>query len=288
MKKTNKPVALILAVLMLVGATVAYADSSVNDLNPPSISIPAAEEQPESKATPAPEAVEAPAPANEPVNEEPKADITPAPEAGEELTPVEGQPEAEITPAPEETAPAEEAQDELPEVTPVPEQTAPAEEVLETEAPESENDAVNIHAAASVDSEIIGQLGDNDQVDVLDVEGDWTKIRDNGLVGYVQSAHLNIISQPESEEQTEVAPAVEQRISLSASRDISQLLPGDVLVLTATLSGFEGVNYSLNWQAKYPGDSWTNIEGASGATLTINITEAHNGCSWRLQVSSNG
>lgn len=238
MKNTNKLVALILAVLMLVGSTVAYASDTVSDLVSPNISIPAMEEQPESEATPAPQAGDeiAPAevtveeqpvaaatpapeaggetdPANVTVEEQPVAEATPAPEAGEETDPanvtVDEQPVAEATPALEGTAPAEVTVNEQPvaEATPTPEQTAPAVVVVEeqpvaTPAPEigetptptvtTESGAIDIRAAASADAEIIGQLSGNDHVVVLSVEGDWTKIRANGVEGYVFSKQLQV------------------------------------------------------------------------------------------------
>ena len=230
MKNTNKLVALILTVLMLAGSTVAYAGTYVSDPVSPSISKPAAQEQPEAAATPAPEVGETPAPSEEP----------------------------------------------------------PVGEAPETEAvvtTESENGTVNIRAAASMDADIIGQLSSNDRVTVLGIEGDWTKIQANGVVGYVYSKYLSL---PEPEEQNEVSSAVEQRINITANRDLGSLVPGDVLTLSAELIGFEGVDYALNWQVTRDGGDWEDIAGATGTTLTIDITEAHNGCSWRLQAKIGG
>jgi uncharacterized protein YgiM (DUF1202 family) len=107
----------------------------------------------------------------------------PTAEAEPEATPA---PEAEVTPAPEtggEVAPEELPAEETPEI----------EAVVTTE---SDNGSVNIRAAASMDAEVIGQLNSNDRVVVLSVEGEWTKIRANGVVGYVYSSYLKV-SEPE-------------------------------------------------------------------------------------------
>jgi hypothetical protein len=195
MKNTNKLVALILTVLMLVGSTVAYADTYASDPVSPNISISTMEEQPEAEPTSTPEASEQIAPTEATVEVQPETEATPAPEAGEVTTteePVKEQLEPEATPAPEAgevAAPAEENEVEQ-----------PTQEAPETEAAvttESENDTVDIHAAASTDAEIIGQLSSNDRVVMLGVEGDWTKIRANGVVGYVFSKNLQV-SAPEA------------------------------------------------------------------------------------------
>jgi hypothetical protein len=137
-----------------------------------------------------------------------------------------------------------------------------------------------------MDAEIIGQLSRNDHVVVLGVEGDWTHVRADGVVGYVYSKYLSL-PEPEVEE-TEVASPVDQMIVITANRDPSDLEPGDVLTLNAELVGFEGIDYSLNWQVRRDGGDWEDIAGATDASLTISITEEDNGCSWRLQAKSNG
>jgi hypothetical protein len=189
----------------------------------------------------------------------------------------DAKPEAEATPALEETP--------APDATLMPETGAeptPAPEAVITT--EDENGTVNIRAAASTDAEIVGTLTGGMNVTVLGVEGSWTHIRADGIVGYVYSKYLNA---PEPVEQTEAAPAVEQKINVTANRDPGNLKPGDVLTLSAELIGFEGVGYSLNWQVKRDGGDWEDVGGATGTTLTIDITESDNGGSWRLQAEIN-
>jgi len=239
MKKTNKLVALIVAVMLLFSATTAFAVTYVSDPVSPSIANPGGGEA--------------------------------LPETPEEALPTE-EPGAD----PEETS--------APDETATPEEPAEVEAVVRTE---NAGSSVNIRAAASMDAEIIGKLTSGMRVVVLGTEGDWTKIRADGLVGYVYSNYISF-PQPETEEATEVAPAVEQVIRIASNLDTGSLKPGDVLTLSAELIGFDGLDYSLNWQVKRPGGDWEDISGATGTTLTIEITEAHNGCSWRLRASIDG
>ncbi len=237
MKKTNKLVALIVAVMLLLSATTAFAATYVSDPVSPSIANPGGSEA--------------------------------LPETPEEALPTE-EPGA------------------VPEETEAPEDPVEVDAVVQTE---EEGGSVNIRAAASMDAEIIGKLTNGMSVSVLGTEGDWTRIRADGVVGYVYSNYLSF-PEPEAEEPTEVAPepapAVEQSIKVASNLDTGSLKPGDVLTLSAELIGFEGLDYSLNWQVKRLGGDWEDISGATEASLTLDIKEEHNGCSWRLRASIDG
>ena len=315
MKPMNKLVALILALLMLAGSTVAYAGTYVSDPISPNITNPSAQEQPEAEATPAPE-----------------AEATPAPEA--EATPT---PEASVEPALEEQ---------------------PVEEAPEPEAvvtTESEDGRVNIRAAASLDAEIIGYLNRNDRVVMLGVEGDWTRIRANGVVGYIYSKYLQI-AEPEptivpeetlAPEEAEQAPFESQYLrdeqgelildeqgnpiplapieegaqyqrdeagnlildengepillevqepTQDAERsDLSQAVLktwmdagegtqfGDTVTVSYEIQNFFGWEYTVQWQRK-DADGWSDVPGATGKTHSFTLTEENLNTEWRVRV----
>jgi cell wall-associated NlpC family hydrolase len=80
------------------------------------------------------------------------------------------------------------------------EATAEAETEAETE-PETKsefsdiaiaqvNDYVNVRAAATTDSEIVGKLYDNSAATILSVENDWYQISSGSVVGYVKSEYV--------------------------------------------------------------------------------------------------
>jgi len=247
MRNTRKLVALILALMLLSGAPAAFASTYVSDPVSPSISgLPSGDAQPEGEATPAPEA-------------------TPVPEA---------------TPAPEVSA----------EPTPAPEGT---DAVVATE---NENGSVNIRAAASIDSEIIGTLMSGMSVTVLGVEGDWTHVRAGGIEGYVSSKYLKVsasedatpVQQAESdqipEEQTGVGTDLSELIvEISSSLD-DHVAPGETVRLTSRLIGFEGMEYTLQWQYN-DGSGWKDVKGATGATYEFEATLETVQYKWRLAVT---
>lgn len=60
--------------------------------------------------------------------------------------------------------------------------------------------------------------------------------------------------------------AIERSIKVVANE--TALKVGETLKLTAKLTGFDGVEYSLNWQVKAQGGEWQDI-GEHGETLKV-------------------
>ncbi len=210
MKKMSKLAALALAILMLLGASGAFASTYVSDPVAPAIAGPV---------------------------EEPAA-------------------------APDETAePAEGA--------------AEAEAIVRTE---SENGSVNIRAAASADAEIVGKLTSGANVTVLGTEGDWTKVRTDGIVGYVSSKYLQASEPAAASEPVEVNREV--RISTTLGDVISLGAP---VTMSAELIGFDGTTVALQWQQN-TGSGWRDVAGANERTFSYTATEETVNSQWRLAV----
>ena len=57
---------------------------------------------------------------------------------------------------------------------------------------------------------------------------------------------------------------------------------GDVMTLRATLIGFDNIDYALQWQFSTDDATWTDVSGASGDTLVVQLDESNAGCYWRV------
>lgn len=57
---------------------------------------------------------------------------------------------------------------------------------------------------------------------------------------------------------------------------------GDVMTLRATLIGFDNIDYSLQWQFSTDDATWTDVSGATGDTLVVQLDESNAGCYWRV------
>ena len=57
---------------------------------------------------------------------------------------------------------------------------------------------------------------------------------------------------------------------------------GDVMTLRATLIGFDNIDYVLQWQFSTDDATWTDVSGATGDTLVVQLDESNAGCYWRV------
>lgn len=57
---------------------------------------------------------------------------------------------------------------------------------------------------------------------------------------------------------------------------------GDVMTLRATLIGFDKIDYALQWQFSTDDATWTDVSGATGDTLVVQLDESNAGCYWRV------
>ena len=56
----------------------------------------------------------------------------------------------------------------------------------------------------------------------------------------------------------------------------------DVMTLRATLIGFDNLDYALQWQFSTDDATWTDVSGATGDTLVVQLDESNAGCYWRV------
>lgn len=65
----------------------------------------------------------------------------------------------------------------------------------------------------------------------------------------------------------------------------TQVPSGTRMVLMASVSGFDGLTPQYQWQCS-TGGGWENIAGATGSTLTVELTEKNEGWLWRVVVTA--
>ena len=73
-------------------------------------------------------------------------------------------------------------------------------------------------------------------------------------------------------------------VAISAESDVVEL--GGDMVLTAILSGFEDLNYTLQWQFSADNANWANVDGATGSTLRVQMNEENRDYFWRVSVDN--
>lgn len=96
---------------------------------------------------------------------------------------------------------------------------------------------------------------------------------------------------PQTEAPAETAAPAESAAPV-ANRNVSieMIVPkglqyGDTVTLVATLSGYEGLNVSLQWQYSYDGENWFDAEGANALRYSFAVSQEMAGTGWRLAVT---
>ena len=87
------------------------------------------------------------------------------------------------------------------------------------------------------------------------------------------------------DEQVPLAGGQEPSVSVRASQDISAIEIGDSLVLTCELSGFDGLNYAIRWQARVNGE-WRDLSGENSDSLVIKVTSENADWAYRAAVDA--
>ena len=87
----------------------------------------------------------------------------------------------------------------------------------------------------------------------------------------------------ESEEDEEEQP--ELRVWITTSLDgVETVESGTVIVLTAHLEGFEGIEYTVQWQKSLDGIQWEDQAGATELVYKFALTEANDDYIWRVMI----
>ena len=88
-------------------------------------------------------------------------------------------------------------------------------------------------------------------------------------------------AQAEKEEET---PAQRQVLIFSSRKET--VVRGELITLTSTLIGFDGVTVHYQWQVdRGDGNGWADVQGANGATHEFRATEETILYAWRLNIT---
>lgn len=73
---------------------------------------------------------------------------------------------------------------------------------------------------------------------------------------------------------------------VSSLKGVETVEEGTSVTLTAKLTGFDDVEYEIQWQRSEDGKDWEDVDGANDTEYTFDITEETEGYLWRVSVST--
>ena len=146
---------------------------------------------------------------------------------------------------------------------------------------------------AADDENLIDDQMDGDPAELPDGDGpNVTETEDGTVIDMGETAEEPVegedanADKPEEDAEPEI-PEIDfstLSVAISAESDVVEL--GGDMVLTAILTGFEDLNYTLQWQFSADNANWANVDGATGSTLRVQMNEENRDYFWRVSVDN--
>ena len=92
----------------------------------------------------------------------------------------------------------------------------------------------------------------------------------------------------EEEKTLEKALNPNRSVSVRLVTDAKTLRFGDTVKLAATLSGYDNVNYTLQWRYSVDGKTWHDCPNQTGAEMTVVVSESNYRYYWNVLVTITG
>ena len=91
-------------------------------------------------------------------------------------------------------------------------------------------------------------------------------------------------AQEDENEPAEEEPETGRSVDVEIKWDVEYPIVGDTAHFTATLNGYEDVDYSVQWQYSPDKETWYDIPGETETTMDMVITDENNVVYWRIIV----
>lgn len=158
---------------------------------------------------------------------------------------------------------------------------------------------------AADDENLIDDQMDGDPAELPDGDGPTvTETEDGTVIDMGETAEASVEGEEANAEKPEEDGELDEDFTLpeegelpeeDAEPEISEIdfstlqvvigepqYDGDVMTLRATLIGFDNIDYALQWQFSTDDATWTDVSGATGDTLVVQLDESNAGCYWRV------
>lgn len=120
------------------------------------------------------------------------------------------------------------------------------------------------------------------------------KLKDPNVPGeYIVETNVDktvTVTFTEKEPQELIAEALDpnRSVVVSVQKESEILHAGDKITLVATLSGYDGVTYELQWRYSVDGTTWQDCAGENGSTMTVELNDNNYMYYWNVLVTVTG
>ena len=140
-----------------------------------------------------------------------------------------------------------------------------------------------LQAEPSETSEVLAMIPAGELLYVKEITPEWSYAVYGELEGYVLTAKIALYNGETTPEEEEIIRTIKVVSSLAGQEEVYE---GTRVTLTATLTGFENDDYTMQWQyTPDGGQTVVDIEGANDSVYAYDITLENADYMWRLCVT---
>ena len=143
--------------------------------------------------------------------------------------------------------------------------------------------SLKLYAEANTGSEVLATIGVGEMLYVQNIEAEWSYAVYGEVEGYVLTEKIALFNETATPEEEEIIRTV--NVSSNVASD-APVYAGTEIVLSAKLTGFENVAYTLQWQyTPDGGETICDVPGANDAQYAFIIDDSNAHYLWRVSVT---
>ena len=180
-------------------------------------------------------------------------------------------------------------------------ETAAEETVEETIEPEAESRSTegmkqmllvlrkgetgtNLYVAPSDGAAVLSFVSAGSEIYLAQFDANWSQVVVNDIKGYVKNEYLAMFDHGDmTEEEKEVFRSVSIHNPLAGMQYIAE---GTPVTMAVVLTGFEDIEYSVQWSYSADGTTFVEIVGARDLTYTYTVNKQNVGYYWSVEINT--
>ena len=180
-------------------------------------------------------------------------------------------------------------------------ETAAEETVEETIEPEAESTSTegmkqmllvlrkgetgtNLYVAPSDGAAVLSFISAGSEIYLAQFDANWSQVVVNDIKGYVKNEYLAMFDHGDmTEEEKEVFRSVSIHNPLAGMQYIAE---GTPVTMAVVLTGFEDIEYSVQWSYSADGTTFVEIAGARDLTYTYTVNKQNVGYYWSVEINT--
>ena len=142
----------------------------------------------------------------------------------------------------------------------------------------------NLYVAPSDGAAVLSFISAGSEIYLAQFDANWSQVVVNDIKGYVKNEYLAMFDHGDmTEEEKEVFRSVSIHNPLAGMQYIAE---GTPVTMAVVLTGFEDIEYSVQWSYSADGTTFVEIAGARDLTYTYTVNKQNVGYYWSVEINT--